>query len=116
MSNQTDHSAILIKKFERLAKHTGGKLRKKTAAYEAALARYNKSRKSILKVSETPAPKSTKSKPPVVESGTPEYNVTGKNLTPFKVKAPNEKAAREEARKALGVPRLPAGTVIEKIA
>ncbi len=95
------HADVLQKKEARLLKYTGRKLVLKRRALEKALAR----------AGQAPATVAAK---PVVESAEPEWLVTSPEGAPFKVRAPNEKAARAEARAVLKLRSLRPGTKVER--
>lgn len=104
-----NYNDILNKKRERLSKHTGRKLRKKTKAYEKAVARF--SRPETIPAAPLAKPAA---KPVVVETGMPEYVVKLPDGRAFGVNAKNEKDARAAARGILGAKSLPAGTEVRK--
>lgn len=100
------HADVLKKKEARLLKYTGRKLVLKQRALDKALARAGQ------------AP--VAAKPAVgqhmgtVEKADPEWLVTSPEGAPFKVRAPNEKAARAEARAVLKLRSLRPGTKVER--
>lgn len=103
-----NYQEVLNIKRARLAKYSGGALRRKTRAYEKAVA------KLVRVASKDKAPPTLKSTDTLVETGTPRWVVTNSEGT-FTVCAASEKNARSEARKSLGVSRLPAGTKFKKV-
>ena len=119
------HETILQKKEERLAKYAGGKLRRKQKALEKARARVSnrptvESLPAFKLASEPPKEVPELNQMPVketrpVKDEAPEWQVVfsdGKTLT---VRATSEKKARTAAREVEGLPRLPAGTKVERV-
>lgn len=106
-----NYTEILNKKRERLSKHSGQKLRKKTKAYEKAVARFG----TQARQTQRPGKSEVKSeRPVVVETGMPEWVVQPPGGQPFTVTAKNEKDARLAARTTLGARALPPGTQVSK--
>lgn len=125
-----NHAEILAKKQARLSKHSGRALRRKLKAYNKAVKLYGAKGDTLPSpalthwterhnVSTKPVTKPAK-KPVTVETGIPKWNVTTLGKSPFTVQASNEKDARTEARKMMGIwmgkelRSLPPGTKVER--
>ncbi len=134
------HEIVLQKKQERLVKYTGSKLRRKQRALEKAQRRKEplevqlagktdkepetvpvaEPKEAVVPVAEPKEATVAEAVVPVAETRpakdeTPEWRVEfsdGKTLT---VRATSEKKARTAARDAESLPRLPAGTKVERI-
>jgi len=97
------YQEVLNKKRARLSKYTGGALRRKTAAYERAVERFNSENPPTLKSALE------------VEAAVPVYRITLRDGTSFSVRAMNDREARKMAREELKLPRsLPPGTKVEQ--
>ena len=141
----TAHEIVLQKKHDRLTKHNGSLLRRKTKKLYVAIEAYNRLGNlfaniasqpgiSVVEIAvEPPDPKfieAVKEGLTDVEAGrtvlheevkakiiaTFKVSVPPYTAEPFDVHASNERDARKVAREHLNVPKLPVGTLFEKIA
>jgi hypothetical protein len=102
------HTDVLKKKEARLLKYTGRKLVLKRRALNKALERAG------LAPAVVAAPKAAPKTVKTVETADPEWLVQPPEGAPFKVRAPNEKKARSEARAVLKIRALLPGTKVDR--
>jgi hypothetical protein len=106
------HEVVLARKRARLSKYTGRELRLRTERVERAESKF-RGFSSALSVPKGTA--TVRIKDEAKPSELPSWNVSVPDDRTVLVRARSEKEARAEARCVLELPRLPGGTIVERV-